>query len=446
MKHLRCTHALFLAASLLGATASPAADLLEVFNRALESDPDYGAAIAARDAAMEAEPQARANFLPQVFASGDANRVYKNSSALSSVTGTKSSRDETYSEWQYSLNATQSVFRKENFVLLAQAKLSTQQAEIDLAAALQDLVFRVAQAYFDVLAAEEDLVLRKAETESFQRQLEQAQQRFDVGLIAITDVLEAKAARDSSLSADIAAANELSNRYEALRRITGHYYRSLDDLTKENPPLAKPDPQNIDAWSQAALDQNLPLQAAKLSYRIAQENVGLQQAGHFPTLDLVASYGKLHDNSDFRTRSADARIGLQLNWSLFEGGRVSSQVRQAEHEATQTRDLLESRRRQADADVRDAYRGVMSLVAGVEALEQSVISSQSAVEATEAGYDVGTRTIVDVLNVKTTLFRNQRDYSQARYNYVIQTLALKRAAGSLAPEDLRLVNSWLSSK
>lgn len=445
MKNLLPAIAVTLSA-LLATGGCPAADLLAVFNKALESDPDYGAAIAARNAAMEAEPQARANFLPQVFASADANRVNTNSSNTSSTTGVKITRNDTYSEWQYALSATQSVFRKQNFVLLEQAKLSTQQAEVDLAAALQDLVFRVAQAYFDVLAAEEDLMLRKAETESFQRQLEQAQQRFDVGLIAITDVLEAKAARDSSLSEDIAADNELSNRYEALRRITGHYYQQLDDLTKENPPLAKPDPQDLKAWSQAALDQNLPLQAAKLSYRIAQENVGLQQAGHYPTLDLVASYGKLHDNSDFRSHSADARIGLQFNWSLYEGGRVSSQVRQAEHEATQARDLLEARRRLADADVRDAYRGVMSLVAGVDALEQSVISSQSAVEATEAGYDVGTRTIVDVLNVKTVLFRNQRDYSKARYNYVIQTLALKRAAGSLAPEDLRLVNSWLSSK
>ena len=425
---------------------SPAADLLEVFNSALTSDPNYSAAIAARSAAMEAEPQAFANFLPQVFASAGGDRVNTNSSSFSRFASGKITRNETYSLWDYSLSATQSVFRKENFVVLEQAKLSTQQAEVDLAAALQDLVFRSAEAYFDVLAAEEDLKLRKAETESFQRQLEQAQQRFDVGLIAITDVLEAKAARDSSLSEDIAADNTVSNRYEALRRITGTYYKHLDDLAKENPPLAKPNPENLDAWSQVTLEQNLPLQAAKFSYRIAQENVGLQRAGHYPTLDLIASYGKVNDNSDFRNRNADARIGLQFNWSLYEGGRISSQVRQAEHETTQARDLLEARRRQADADVRDAYRGVVSLVAGVDALEQSVISSQSAVEATEAGYDVGTRTIVDVLNVKTVLFRNQRDYSQARYNYVIQTLALKRAAGSLAPEDLRLVNSWLRTK
>ena len=432
---------ILLAAVLLAATpSSNAADLLEVFNSALDSDPEYAAAIAARNAALEAEPQARANFLPQLSAFAGVDQVYRDSSS-SSVFNVN--RKENFASWQYSLSATQSVFRKENFAILKQARLSTQQAEVDLAAALQNLVFRVADAYFTVLASKEDLRVNKAETKAFERQLEQAQQRFDVGLIAITDVLEAKAARDSSLSEDIAADNAVSNSYEALRRITGRYYQQLDDLTEENPPLAKPAPANLKTWSQAALEQNLPLQAAKFSYRIAQENVDLQRAGHYPTLDLVASYGHNDDNSIFRNRNAEGRVGLQLNWSLYQGGRISSRVRQAEHETTQARDLLEAERRRTDADVRDAYRGVISLVAGVGALEQSVISSQSAVDATEAGYDVGTRTIVDVINVQSVLYANQRDYSQARYNYVIQTLRLKQAAGSLAPEDLNLVNSWL---
>lgn len=423
----------------LAASTSHAADLLEVFNSALDNDPDYAAAIAARNAALEAEPQARANFLPQIGVLADADQVFRDSRNSVGF----NSGSEYYSSWQYALSASQSVFRKENFTLLKQAKLSVQQAEVDLAAALQDLVFRTAQAYFNVLAAQEDLQLRKAETKAFERQLEQAQQRFDVGLIAITDVLEAKAARDSSVSEDIAAANSLSDSYEALRRITGHYYKHLDDLAKEHPPLAKPDPPDLEVWSETALAQNLSLQAAKFSYQIAQENVDLQRAGHYPTLDLVASYGRSKDTSNFRSESTDGRIGLEFNWSLYQGGRVSSQVRQAEHETTQSRELLESVRRRTDADTRDAYRGVLSLVAGVNALKESVTSSESAVEATEAGYDVGTRTIVDVLNVQTVLFTNQRDYSKARYNYVIQTLRLKQAAGSLAPEDLNLVNSWL---
>jgi len=248
------------------------------------------------------------------------------------------------------------------------------------------------------------------------------------------------------VSEDIAAANDLSNTYEALRRITGTYYENLDDLAKEHPPLAKPDPPDLSVWSQTALDQNLPLQSAKFGYQIAQQNVGLQRAGHYPTVDLVASYGRSEDRSRFRNENTDGRIGLQFQWSLYQGGRVSSRVRQAEHETTQARDLLESVRRRTDADARDAYRGVISLVAGVDALKQSVISSESAVEATEAGYDVGTRTIVDVINVQTVLYTNQRDYSQARYNYVIQTLRLKQAAGNLAPEDLNQVNAWLVAR
>ena len=411
-----------------------------MFNSALDNDPDYAAAIAARNAALEAEPQAWANFLPQLSAFTGVDQLLRNNQSRVAFARRGS---EAFTRWQYSLNATQSVFRKENFVLLDQAKLSVQQSEVDLATALQDLVFRVSEAYFNILAAKEDLRVREAETKAFERQLEQAQQRFDVGLIAITDVLEAKAARDSSLSEDIAADNALSSTYEALRRITGRYYEHLDDLSEKNPPLAKPEPADLKVWSDTALAQNLPLQAAKFSYQIAQQNVDLQKAGHYPTLDLVASYGKNNDNSTFRTRSSEGSIGLQFNWSLYEGGRVSSRVRQAEHETTQSRDLLESERRRTDAEVRDAYRGVLSLVAGVGALKQSVISSESAVDATEAGYDVGTRTIVDVINVQSVLYANQRDYSQARYNYVIQTLRLKRAAGSLAPEDLNLVNSWL---
>ena len=430
---------LLLALFALAASTSHAADLLQVFNDALDSDPDYAAAIATRNAALEAEPQARANFLPQLSVSASTDKVFRDSSNSVGF----NSGSEYFSSWQYALSATQSVFRKENFALLKQARLSVQQAEVDLASALQDLVFRTAQAYFNVLAAQEDLQLRKAETKAFERQLEQAQQRFDVGLIAITDVLEARATRDSSVSEDIAAANSLSDNYEALRRITGHYYQHLDDLARDNPPLAKPEPPNVNVWSKTALAQNLPLQAARFRYQIAQQNVDLQRAGHYPTLDLVASYGRSKDTSNFRNESNDGRIGLEFNWSLYQGGRVSSQVRQAEHETTQARDLLESVRRRTDADTRDAYRGVISLVAGVNALKESVISSESAVEATEAGYDVGTRTIVDVLNVQTVLFTNQRDYSQARYNYVIQTLRLKQAAGNLAPEDLNLINSWL---
>lgn len=431
---------LFLSALLLGPSWCQAVDLLEVFNSALDNDPDYAAAIAARNAALEAEPQAWANFLPQLSAFSGVDQLLRNNQSRVAFARRGS---EAFTRWQYSLNATQSVFRKENFVLLDQAKLSVQQSEVDLASALQDLVFRVSEAYFNILAAKEDLRVREAETKAFERQLEQAQQRFNVGLIAITDVLEAKAARDSSLSEDIAAENALSSTYEALRRITGHYYKNLDDLSEKNPPLAKPEPADLNVWSDTALAQNLPLQAAKFSYQIAQQNVDLQKAGHYPTLDLVANYGKTNDNSAFRTRSSEGSIGLQFNWSLYEGGRVSSRVRQAEHETTQSRDLLESARRRTDAEVRDAYRGVLSLVAGVDALKQSVISSKSAVDATEAGYDVGTRTIVDVINVQSVLYANQRDYSQARYNYVIQTLRLKRAAGSLAPEDLNLVNSWL---
>ena len=426
---------------LLSASPGHAADLLTVFNTALDNDSNYAAAIAGFNASLEAEPQARANFLPQVGVGAGLDYVYRDRSSQFSATDL----DESFKNWSYSLSATQSVFRKENFALLEQAKLSVQQAEVDLAAALQDLVFRVAEDYFDILAAKEELRLREAETESFQRQLEQAQQRFDVGLIAITDVLEAQAARDSARSEEIRADNELSNSYESLRRITGRYYEALDDLTEDNPPLAKPDPENLDAWSEAAMAQNLPLKAARFSYQIAQENVNLQRSDHYPTLDLVASYGHDNDDSSFRNRSREGRIGLQFNWSLYQGGRISSRVRQAEHEVTESRNLLESRRRESDADVRDAFRGVLSLVAGVEALAQSVISSESAVEATEAGYDVGTRTIVDVLTVQTELYRNQRDFSQARYNYVIQTLSLKRAAGSLAPEDLNLVNAWLAT-
>jgi outer membrane protein len=426
---------------LLACSPLRAENLSEVFRDALQNDPVYAAAEADRKAALEAVPQARSAFLPQLSANADTGYDYaKSDPNRDSIVS--SNRSEYSGRWGYSLSLSQSLFRKDNFVILKQADISIQQAGVELSATLQDLIVRTVTAYFDILAAEDNLKARNDELEAFQRQLDQAQQRFDVGLIAITDVLEARAARDGAVSRQIAAKNELSNAHEALRRITGRYYGKIAPL-KEGAPLISPDPEDIEAWAKTALEQNLDLESVRLGVDLAKQNIELAKAGHYPTLDAVASYAHNDNDSNFGAERDDATIGLQFALPLYTGGRVSSQVRQAEEEYTAALERLRAQRRTTNQEARNAYRSVIDRIAATKALKQSIISSKSAFEATEAGYDVGTRTIIDVINVQQTVSANESDYSRVRSNYVISTVALKRAAGQLSPEDVERVNTWL---
>ena len=411
-----------------------ATNLDDIYQLAVENDPQFRAAYSTYQAELTAKPQARSLLLPSASFSAD---VSENSSE-SNLSGKSD-----FQSNGYKLSLSQPVFHYNYFVQLGQANESIKKAASEYSAAQQELILRVAQRYMDVLAASDNLEFAQSEKKAIARQLEQARKRFEVGLIAITDVHEAQAAFDLANAQEIAAENQVSSAQEALGEITGQYHETLGPLGKKL-PLLTPDPANLESWTEVALKQNLQLRAAKNAAKIAQEDIKRLRSGHYPTLDLVASRNHSDVGGGFGARETDTdSIALQFSLPLYQGGLVSSQVKEAAHLYQKAREIMEQQRRATLRQTRDAYRGVLTDISRVKALKQATVSTQSAVEATEAGFEVGTRTIVDVLVSQRELFRAKRDYAQTRYDYLLNTLRLKQAAGTLSPEDLTNINQWI---
>ncbi len=435
-----CLKSLALAVMLTGPAAAD--DLADVYRLALESDPQLRQAESAYLATGETHTQARARLLPQASLSANLMRdrleIQSSDSALFA-------EDTIYSTNKgYTLSLSQALYRRDTYKQMRQSDAATAQAEAQFHAAEQDLITRAAERYFNVLAAADNVEFARAEKDANQRLLDQAQQRFEVGLIAITDVHEAQAAYDLAVAQEIAAENRLAISKEELREITGSTHDSLATLSAEA-PLLRPEPENLQEWLNTASEQNFPLLAAQYAVEASRAGMEVQRSGHYPTLDLVASYD-YSDTSNGRfggSESNDAVIGLQFNLPLYQGGGVSARKREAAHRLTGTREALEQQRRATDLQTRSAYLTVLDSISSVRALNQAVISTQSALDATEAGYEVGTRTIVDVVQLQRNLFDARRNYSRARYNYVLSTLRLKSAAGLLNAEDVQQVNRWL---
>lgn len=427
-----------LTAGLLCSSSLLAGDLLSVYQQARENDPTLRAAEAARFALGEAKPQSLSLLLPTLSASGettDNSQETTNSSFFPTTT-------EDFNSNSYSLTLTQPVYHHDHWVGLRQANSTDKQAAADYAAAEQDLIVRMAGRYFDVLAAQDNLEFARAEKQSTSRQLDQAKQRFEVGLIAITDVHEAQASFDLTVAQTIQAENELANAREALQEITGTYDEDLQAL-KTDIPLLSPEPDNKDDWVNKASEQNLSIKAAAHGLDIAREEVNRQRSGHYPTLDIVASSTNSTSHSVTGSERESDSISLQLNVPIFQGGYVNSKTREAAYRHTESKELLEQTRRAVLRQTRDAYLGVQAGISRVKAFDQAVKSSEKALEATEAGFEVGTRTIVDVLVSQSQLYRAKRDYSRARYDYILNTLSLKQAAGTLQELDVKLINSWI---
>ena len=409
--------------------AAPAEDLVEVFELALASDPEFLATGADHRASREALPQALAELRPRVHVTFDTR-------------WNERQRSGDYRSESLILSIEHPVYRRDRSIAVDQADSRIARADALYAAARQDLVVRVAERYFGVLEAEDELGFAQATLEAFEQQLAQSRQRFEVGLIAITDVEEAKAGFDLSRAQLIAAQNALDIAREALRETTGAYQERLAPLRETH--LVTPEPADIDQWTAIALERNLRLLAAKHDTETARREIERIQAGHSPTLDAVGSFG-LNDSESggpFR-ETTRADVGLRLSVPLYTGGSVLSRTRESRHRHQRSLDLLELERRSAQRETRDAYLGVDSGISRVQALEQAVRSSLTAAEAIEAGFQVGTRTSVDVLDAQRDLFRARRDLSEARYRYVLDVLRLKRAAGILSEEDLRIVSIWL---
>jgi outer membrane protein len=453
------------------ATAAHGADLVTVYQRALQNDPQIREADANRLASRESKPQAIAALLPQVDASGAWAKVDQNRSQTTLINSDPGdpnsplvprsiSADLDYDSTEWQLQLRQTLFRWDQWSALRRADAQVAQAEADYQAAQQDLIGRTARRYFDVLAAQDTVDAAAATLEALTSQLEQSEKRFEVGLIAITDVQEARAAHDQAAAALILAKRTLSTTQELLRELTGESYDSLaspiDDM-----PLKSPDPEDVERWVSTALDQNLQVVSARLATDIAKQDVAVARAGHYPTIDIVASRGDQDFDGTQVGRNVIGEvtprepadqgittdsIGVQVTVPIYSGGGTSSRVRQRVYLHRAARERLERVNRETERATRDAYLGVLSEMSRVRALRQALESSRTALQATEAGFEVGTRTTVDVLLARRQLFDAQTNYSRSRYDYIVNVLQLQFATGTLDKADLDDINAFLKER
>ncbi len=433
-----CALAIYAIASLLTTAQLQAATLEEIYNLAVENDPQLGAAQATFLSRNEIVTQSRAGILPNVVVQG---RTSDNRRTLPTNPRPPTARFNDHG-WQAVL--TQPVFRLDRWYQFQQSKNIQAQAVANFAAEQQALLVRVAESYFSILEREAALASTNADRDAVQRQLEQVQQRFDVGLVAITDVLEAQARFDDSTVNVIEAEGAQSTSFEPLLRLTGSPIEEVAGLTDEF-PVRYPEPQNEEAWVNTALENNYSIIAAREKLRSAERGLQLARSGHYPTIDAQVSYGhQVTGSVDFIGAKTNQRsMSLSMNLPIYQGGSVRSGVKQAGYELTAAQEELDLITRQTVESTRNLYTAVNTDVARVRARLRGIESSQSALDATQTGYEVGTRNIVDVLNAQQALFRSQFQFAQAKYQYVLDTLRLKQVVGTLNPDDLYDLNNFI---
>jgi outer membrane protein len=436
MKFCRNALALALAAALGPAAA---ADLAAIYRDSQVSDPVYQSARAQYLAAIEKLPQARAGYLPLL--SGTAS-IFRNDVDRSLST------DISYTTKTYAVTLAQPIFRLQNWIAITQAQQQVIQAEATLAGAQQDLGLRVAQAYFDVLLAQDNVALSGTQKSAISEQLAQAKRNFEVGTATIVDTLEAQARYDQSVAKEISDMNDLEVKRRALQVLLGKLPEGLTPL-REPLGLAEPQPNDIEAWVKAASDSSLTIAVARANYEFNRQEVDRQRAGHLPTVDLSASYARSDNPATsipgvIGSASNAGAVGFTLSLPIFSGGLTQSRVREALANRERAEQDLESTERGVAQAVRTNFLNVTSGIAQVRALEQALASTQSQLDSTILGRDVGVRTSVDVLNAQQQVFQTRRDLQQARYNYLLSTLKLKAAAGVLAESDIDEVNRTLA--
>ena len=425
------------------ATTSSALDLKEAMNLAQQYDTAFQAAYANYLATIEASPQSTAAILPQIGFNAFLQRGRTENDRSGTVTNSDNNSD------GYGLNLNQVIYDKTVFDNLGQGDAIAAQAAADLEVARLDTIVRVATAYFDVLTAIDTLESASAERKAIGKQLEQSKERFNVGLSAITDVKEQQASYDISVADEIIATNDLSNKREALRFIINVYPENLK-IAREDMPLVIPEPMDIDAWQEKSLQNNYSIISANYSLAAAQSAYDGSKGGHYPTLSLNAAYDIVNaDDRNFTgipipaNENTDARVILNLDIPIYSGGFTSSTVRQKLSQRDQAKALQEQAKRLTIGLARSAYLSLEADISNVKARKQAVISTQTSLDATLAGFDAGTRTTVDVLLSQRQLYSSQRDYSVARYTYLSNTLILKQVAGILTTADVDAINKWL---
>jgi outer membrane protein len=441
----------------------PAVSLIDVYKLALDQDPAFKQAEAQYLAASQVKPLARSFLLPNLGLSGAVSHRYTDTpgGALSTTgipAGNRTTIDQSAHGWSVSLN--QTVFDWGQFKTLDQAGKRVAQAETTYEAAKQDLTTRVATRYFAVLAAEDSLASARSAREAISRQLEQAQRRFEVGLIAITDVQQAQAGYDTSVAQEISAQQILATAHEFLREIIGEDFPKLAG-PREDFPLRNPDPANQEEWVRRSLADNLTLNAQRFALEVANEQINIDRGSRYPKLTLSAGYSDQNQEttqslyfppgSPFPSPSTTTsnlfptgnNVALNLTFPLYTGGSNSARIQQSVYNARLAMQTVEQVTRQTERQTRDAFLTVLSDISRVRALKQSVESNRTALRATEAGFEVGTQTTVDVLVAQNALRLAETDYSQSRYNYLLAAMALKQASGSLTESDVMEVDNFL---
>lgn len=423
-----------------------ATDLTDIYRMALENDPQLLRAAAERDSAKSSVDVSRADWWPQInfqvgYTDNDADNTSMTNPDIVNNVNTRTFSQE--------INLSQQVFNLGTWRSTGIVEKRAYQAEVNYMLSRQQLMLRVTDAYFNVLAAQDNLEFARAEKRAIERQLDQTRQRFSVGLIAITDVHEAQAQYDNVLAREIQAQNQVEIALEALREITGRSHQDIHVLNTERFDPSSPQPEGARRWVDTAHERNLQLLISRSALEIADQGIELARTGHYPTVSLNASYGNrdVKNTSGGQSVSFDGlnsrQIGLQLNLPLYQGGRTIASTEEARSDYVAVSQTLEENRRQVERTVRTAYLDVVANISTIRALEQAVVSAESALNATQAGFEVGTRTIVDVLDSTRNLFNARRNLSEARYGYIQGILTLEQAAGTISEDDLFAINDAL---
>jgi outer membrane protein len=411
-------------------------DLYQVYQQAMVKDPTINRAEAERNSAYEGISISRAALLPDISGTisySDATNEF----ARATDTGTLQVVSQDSTTLAMGLNLSMSLYDHSNWVAMDRAEKVAQQSDTSFAVSKQDLIVRTTQAYLSILRAMDSLEFAQAEKRAIERQLEQTKQRFEVGLTAITDVHEAQANFDNTVSQVILAENQVELRREELREITGKYHDDISVLNTERFSAVRPEPAKVEDWLSIADEKSLDLMVRRLAKDIAKDDIDSAKAGHYPTLGLSASMSRDDQETTFGGTTSNLpitnsnSIGLSLSIPIYQGGSVT------------VSEDLELAHRSTVRSVRSSYNAVNATIAGIRALEQSVVSAESALKATEAGFDVGTRTIVDVLDSTRNLYNAKSNLAGARYDFINSVLTLKRAAGSLTESDIISINKGL---
>ncbi|HXZ49712.1 MAG TPA: TolC family outer membrane protein [Usitatibacter sp.] len=437
MRPLRTALALAFAALFVPAHAAD--DLVAIYHDALTSDPVYQSARAQYEAGIEKLPQARSGYLPLLSGSASAFRNHVDNDVAPNVT---------YNTNNYVVTLTQPIFRMQNWIGIDEAQQQVLQAEAALTGAQQDLVLRVAQAYFDVLLAQDNVALSESQKVAISEQLAQAKRNFEVGTATIVDTLEAQARYDQATATEISDKNNLEVKRRALQQLLGKEPGPLAPL-KEPLVLSPPSPADIEAWVKVAEQGNYAVISAKAGAQIARQEIERQKAAYWPTLDASASYGQTYNPATSNIgivgpNSVTGSVGITLSMPFYTGGLIQSRVREAVANRDRADQDLENAVRTVAQAARADYLNVTSGIAQVKALEQALKSTQSQLDSTILGRDVGVRTSVDVLNAQQQVYQTRRDLQQARYNYLLNTLRLKSATGQLADTDVDAVSRELA--